>query len=104
MGKQNLVKAIALKAGVPAQTVDSVLTSTLDVIVESVAAGDKVSLVGFGTFDSKAVPEREVRNPRTGEKMIAAARRVPTFKFGKSFKDSVRETEPAEPTDAEEGK
>ena len=57
--------------------------AALDVIVESVTKGNKVSLVGFGTFSSKARPEREARNPKTGEKMIVSAAMVPAFSFGK---------------------
>mmetsp|Transcript_27681 Transcript_27681/g.73233 ORF Transcript_27681/g.73233 Transcript_27681/m.73233 type:complete len:153 (+) Transcript_27681:34-492(+) len=91
VSKQEMVDAIAVKAGVSKKTAALVLASTLDVIVESVASGNKVSLVGFGTFDSKERPEREGRNPKTGEKMIVKAAVVPTFSFGKSFKDAVKE-------------
>ena len=68
VSKQEMVDAIATKAGVSKKTAALVLASTLDVIVESVASGNKVSLIGFGTFDSKERPEREGRNPKTGEK------------------------------------
>ncbi|KAL1520862.1 hypothetical protein AB1Y20_022423 [Prymnesium parvum] len=91
VSKQEMVDAIALKAGVSKKTAAIVLASTLDVIVESVASGNKVSLIGFGTFDSKDRPEREGRNPKTGEKMLLKASVVPTFSFGKSFKDAVKE-------------
>ena len=91
VSKQEMVDAIATKAGVSKKTAAAVLSSTLDVIVESVASGNKVTLVGFGTFDSKERPEREGRNPKTGEKMTIKAAVVPTFKFGKSFKDAVEE-------------
>ena len=91
VSKQEMVDAIATKAGVSKKTAALVLSSTLDVIVESVASGNKVSLVGFGTFDSKERPEREGRNPKTGEKMTIKAAVVPTFSFGKSFKDAVKE-------------
>lgn len=84
------MQAIALKAGVSKKTAALVLSATLDVIVESVTKGNKVSLVGFGTFSSKARPEREARNPKTGEKMIVSAAMVPAFSFGKSFKDAVK--------------
>jgi len=91
VSKQEMVDAIAVKAGCSKKTAALVLASTLDVIVESVASGNKVSLVGFGTFDSKERPEREGRNPKTGEKMTVKAAVVPTFSFGKSFKDAVKE-------------
>ena len=54
-------------------------------------AGDKVALVGFGTFDVKDRPERTGKNPRTGEPVAIAATRVPTFKAGKGLKDAVAE-------------
>ena len=91
VSKQEMVDAIAVKAGVSKKTAALVLASTLDVIVESVASGNKVSLVGFGTFDSKERPEREGRNPKTGDKMTVKAAVVPTFSFGKSFKGAVKE-------------
>lgn len=87
---QALVDAIAAKAGVSKKTASLVLGATLDVIVDSVAEGHKVSLVGFGTFSAKDRPEREARNPKTGEKMTVAAATVPAFSFGKSFKDEVK--------------
>ena len=60
-------------------------------ITESLKAGDKVALVGFGTFDVKDRPERTGKNPRTGEPVAIAATRVPTFKAGKGLKDAVAE-------------
>jgi len=92
VSKGELVDAIAAKAGISKKLAASVLTSTLDVIVESVANGDKVSLVGFGTFDSKERAAREGRNPQTGDKMQIAATVVPTFSFGKSFKDACKKS------------
>ena len=91
VSKQQMVDAISSKAGVSKKTAGLVLAATLDVIVESVAAGNKVSIVGFGTFDSKERPEREGRNPKTGQKMTVAAATVPTFSFGKTFKDAVKQ-------------
>jgi len=90
VSKQALVDAIAQKAGVSKKTAAIVLGATLDVIVESVCDGHKVSLVGFGSFQSKLRPEREVRNPKTGDKIHVPAAMVPSFSFGKSFKDAVK--------------
>merc|ERR1712060_915921 len=67
VSKGELVDAIAERAGVSKKMAGTVLTAALDVIVESVANGDKVSLVGFGTFDSKERAARDGRNPKTGE-------------------------------------
>ena len=91
VSKQALVDAIALKAGVSKKTAGLVLAATLDVIVDSVCEGHKVSLVGFGSFQSKERPEREARNPKTGDKMLISAATVPSFSFGKSFKDAVKQ-------------
>ena len=90
VSKQALVDAIAVKAGVSKKTASIVLGATLDVIVESVCEGHKVSIVGFGSFTSKHRPERQARNPKTGEKMIVPEATVPSFTFGKSFKDAVK--------------
>ena len=91
VSKQALVDAIALKAGVSKKTAGLVLAATLDVIVDSVCEGHKVSLVGFGSFQSKERPERVARNPKTGDKMLISAATVPSFSFGKSFKDAVKQ-------------
>ena len=64
--------------------------AALDVIVETVANGDKVTLVNFGSFDSKERPAREGRNPQTNKPMHIPASTVPTFKFGKMFKEMVK--------------
>jgi len=90
VSKGELVDAIAAKAGVSKKLASTVLASTLDVIVESVANGDKVSLIGFGTFDSKHRAAREGRNPNTGEKLLIPESKMPTFSFGKGFKDAVK--------------
>lgn len=99
VSKGELVDAIAARAGVSKKMAGTVLSSALDVIVESVANGDKVSLVGFGTFDSKERAAREGRNPKTGEKMQIQASTVPTFSFGKGFKDAVKAANPHVGTD-----
>ena len=60
-----------------------VLSAILDSIVEAVSAGDKVSLVGFGSFEPRDRQAREGRNPKTGDKMTIAATRIPAFSVGK---------------------
>jgi DNA-binding protein HU-beta len=57
--------------------------------MEAVSEGDKVTLVGFGSFEARARKEREGRNPKTNEKMIIPATKVPAFSAGKLFKDKV---------------
>jgi len=66
-----------------------VLTAAIDSIMEAVSEGDKVTLVGFGSFEARARKEREGRNPKTNEKMIIPATKVPAFSAGKLFKDKV---------------
>merc|ERR1719409_1380682 len=90
LSKDALVGAIAEKAGVSKKTAGLVLSATLDVIVDSVCQGSKVSFLGFGTFRAKERPAREVRNPRTGEKIAVDAKAVPTFSFGSKFKEAVK--------------
>lgn len=89
MNKGELVDAIAQKADVTKKEADAVLTALLDTILETVAAGDKVTLIGFGNFEVRDRQAREGRNPKTGEAMQIPATRVPAFSAGKSFKERV---------------
>ena len=91
VSKGQLVDAISLRAGVSKKTAELVLSAALDVIVETVANGDKVTLVNFGTFDSKKREAREGRNPQTNKPMHIPASTAPTFKFGKMFKAMVKD-------------
>jgi DNA-binding protein HU-beta len=89
MNKGELVDMIAQKADLTKKDIDTVLSATLDTIVETVTKGDKVTLVGFGSFEKRDRKEREGRNPKTGETMTIAATTVPAFSVGKAFKDTV---------------
>jgi DNA-binding protein HU-beta len=89
MNKGELVDAIATKANVTKKEADAVLSATIDTIVEAVASGDKVTLVGFGSFEKRNRAQREGRNPKTGETMTIAATSVPGFSAGKLFKEKV---------------
>jgi DNA-binding protein HU-beta len=89
MNKAELVDAISEKAGVTKKEADAVLSAVIETIVESVADGEKVALVGFGSFEKRHRKEREGRNPKTGEAMTIAATSVPAFSAGKSFKEKV---------------
>lgn len=89
MNKGELVDAVSEKASVTKKQADAVLSATLDTIMEAVSHNDKVTLVGFGSFESRERKAREGRNPKTGEKMEIAATRVPAFSAGKSFKEKV---------------
>ena len=85
MNKLELVKKIAEKTNVNEQTARDLLKATLDVIVETVAEGDDVLLVGFGRFGSKNRVGRIGRNPKTGEPLVIKAKTMPTFKAGEAF-------------------
>lgn len=89
MNKSELVDAIAQKAQVTKKDADTVLSSALEVILETVATGDKVTLVGFGTFEVRDRQAREGRNPSTGKPIQIPATKVPAFSAGKLFKDKV---------------
>lgn len=89
MNKGELVDTVANKANVTKKQADAVLTAALETIVDAVAKDDKVTLVGFGSFEARDRKEREGRNPKTGDKMVIPATKVPAFSAGKLFKDKV---------------
>ncbi|MDJ0704144.1 MAG: HU family DNA-binding protein [Leptolyngbyaceae cyanobacterium MO_188.B28] len=89
MNKGELVEQIAEKTGYTKKEADHILTAMLESIVEAVSSGGKVTLVGFGSFESRQRKEREGRNPKTGETMIIPAATVPAFSAGKAFKKKV---------------
>lgn len=89
MNKGELVDAIASKAQVTKKEADAALSATLEAIVEAVAAGDKVSLVGFGAFEPRDRQAREGRNPKSGKMMKIPATTIPAFAPGKLFKEKV---------------
>lgn len=87
MNKTEFVEAIAEKAGLTKKQADSAYLAMVEVVKETLKAGDKISLVGFGSYELKHKPAREVFNPLTKEKVKIAETDVPTFKMGKAFKD-----------------
>ena len=89
MNKAELITAAAEKAGITRKDAEKAISAALEVITEELVAGERVSLVGFGTFDVKVRGERVGRNPRTREEITIAASRVPQFKAGKALKDAV---------------
>ncbi|PZD70238.1 DNA-binding protein HU [Acaryochloris thomasi RCC1774] len=90
MNKGELVDAIADKSGVTKKQADEILTATVDTIMETVAGGDKITIVGFGSFEPRERKEREGRNPKTGKALTIKATTVPGFSAGKVFKDRVK--------------
>ena len=91
MNKTELIAAVAEKAGISKKDADAAVNPTLDTIVEMVAAGDKVQLVGFGTFEPRERSAKTGKNPRTGESIEIPASKIPAFKAGKAFKDIVNQ-------------
>ena len=86
MNKTELIAAVAEKAEFSRKDAEKVLKAFTDVVTEELVKGEKIQLVGFGTFE---VSERAARNPKTGEKMPIAASRTPKFKAGKALKDQI---------------
>ncbi|MBQ9278086.1 MAG: HU family DNA-binding protein [Lachnospiraceae bacterium] len=89
MNKNELVASIAEKTGLKKTEAEKALKAFTDTVAEQLKKGDKIQLVGFGTFEVAERPAREGRNPRTGETMKIKASKAPKFKAGKALKDSV---------------
>ena len=89
MNKTELVNKIAEKSGLSKKDSEKALSAAIDSITEALCQGDKVHLVGFGSFEVKQRPERIGRNPKTKEEIIIPASKIPQFKAGKVFKDAV---------------
>lgn len=89
MNKTELVAAVAAKTEMSKKDTEKVLTAVLDTVAETLAGGEKVQLVGFGTFETKERGARTAKNPRTQEVVEVAASRVPTFKAGQALKVKV---------------
>ncbi len=90
MNKTELAEMVAKKTGMSKKDSENATSAVLDGITEALVKGDKVQLVGFGTFEVRERKEREGRNPGTGEVIKIAAQKVPAFKAGKALKDQVR--------------
>ena len=89
MNKGELVDRISQKATVTKKQADAVLSAAIETIMEAVSENDKVTLVGFGSFERRHRKEREGRNPKTGDKMLIPETYVPAFSAGKLFKEKV---------------
>ncbi|MDD6604137.1 MAG: HU family DNA-binding protein [Eubacteriales bacterium] len=89
MNKTELVAAVAAKAEISKKDAEAAVTATFDAITAALAEGDKVALVGFGTFAVKERAARTGLNPQTKEKIEIAASKAPAFKAGKALKDAV---------------
>ena len=89
MNKEELVKEISKKAKISQKQASEILSITIDTIEKTVSKGKKVTLVGFGTFEARKRAARTGRNPQTGKEIKIAAKTVPAFSAGKSFKEMV---------------
>ncbi|MDD4850185.1 MAG: HU family DNA-binding protein [Gemmiger sp.] len=90
MTKVELIAAVAADAGLTKKDAEKAVTSTIDAITEALKQGDKVSLVGFGTFEVRERPARKGRNPQTKQEITIPASKLPAFKAGKALKESVQ--------------
>ena len=90
MNKNELVAAVAEKAGVSKSVADAAVAAFVATVTDAMKAGDKVTLVGFGTFEAKNRAARTGVNPKTGETIQIAATKVPAFKAGQALKNAVK--------------
>lgn len=91
MNRQELIEKLSTKtrATLTHADVERLVNGFIEEVKNAVAAGDTVQLVGFGTFETRERAARDARNPKTGETIKIAAKKVPAFKPGKAFKDAV---------------
>ena len=89
MNKTELVAAMAEKAQISKKDAEAALKAFTDVVAEELKKGEKIQLVGFGTFEVSERAARTGRNPQTGEEMTIEASKAPKFKAGKALKDSI---------------
>lgn len=89
MNRQELIENVCAKTGETKKVTDETVKALFDVITEALAEGDKVQLVGFGTFETRERGERQGKNPKTGEAITIPAAKAPAFKAGKFLKDAV---------------
>ena len=90
MNKVELINAVAAKAEISKKDADKAVAAVLSSITDALAAGEKVQLIGFGTFEVKERAARDGHNPLTGESIKIAASKVPSFKAGAALKNAVK--------------
>ncbi len=89
MTKQDLIDVVSEKAGLTKKDTAAVVDAILETITDSLKRGEKVAIVGFGSFEAKTRKAREGRNPATGETIHIPERTVPSFKAGRALKDAL---------------
>lgn len=90
MNKTELIAAVAQKTELSKKDAENAVAAVFGSIEDALKAGEKVQLIGFGTFEVRERAEKEGRNPATGETMVIPASKVPAFKAGKALKDSLK--------------
>ena len=90
MNKADLITAMSEKTQLSKRDTEKALVAFIDTVTETLQKGDKVSLVGFGTFEARERAARDGINPRTKQKMKILATKTPSFKAGKAFKDVLK--------------
>ena len=90
MNKQDLINIISEKSGLTKKDVECVLNTFLGEVTEALSAGEKVQLIGFGTFETRKRSARVGRNPQTGETLSIPESKVPAFKAGNKLKEAVK--------------
>ncbi len=93
MNRSDLIERLAeINSDLPLSMVDEAVKTLLDQMTETLVSGGRIEIRGFGSFSTRAHEARQVRNPKTGEKLSMSARRLPHFKPGKPLRDSVNGT------------
>ena len=90
MNKSELIGAVSEKAGLSKKDAEKSLNAFVEAVSDALAAGEKIQLVGFGSFEVKQRAARKGRNPQTGAEIEIAAAKAPVFKAGKALKDAVK--------------
>lgn len=90
MNKTEFINAVAEKEGIEKKCAEKAVNAVFATIAQELGKGEKIQLVGFGTFEIRERAEKQGRNPRTGETMTVPASKVPAFKAGKALKDAVK--------------
>ena len=90
MNKAELIDAVSAKSGLTKAATDRAIKALIDTVSETLAKGDQIALVGFGTFLVRERQARSGRNPRTGETISIESAKIPAFKAGKALKDAIQ--------------
>lgn len=90
MNKTEFINAVAAKGEMEKKCAEKAVNAVFGAVEDALKAGEKIQLVGFGTFEVKERAAKQGRNPKTGEAMTIAASKVPSFKAGKALKDAVK--------------